>query len=849
MTLDDVRPGTALPGRADLETAASGVLPQRALAEGTVGERLRELWEEKPGLIGFVATVNHKRIGRRYLVTAGFFFLLAGIEALMMRTQLIGPNNTVVSPETYNRLFSLHGTAMIFFFATPMNNGFGNYIVPLMLGTRDMAFPRLNALSYWIFLFSGLLMFSSVPLGMAPDGGWFAYVPLSRQLSGHGLDFYALGLLFLAVSSTVGALNLIVTTLKMRAPGMTLARMPVFAWSVLVQSFMLLFALPPLDLANAMLFMDRRFHTGFFAEGKGGDTLLWQHLFWLFGHPDVYIIVLPALGIVSSVVPVFTRRPIAAYPFIVLATVATGVISFGVWVHHMFAVGISEVAESFFAAATLTISLPAGIQMFAWIATMWRGRVVISTAMLYAIGFIVAFVMGGVTGVMFAVVPFDQQVTDSYFVVAHFHYVLFGGAVLPLLAGLFYWWPKITGRTINETAGKWSFALIFTGFNLTFFPMHISGLDGMPRRIYTYGPDTGWTLWNVLSTAGSYLLGAGFVITLGIFVESLLRDRWAPDDPWGSNTLEWATASPPEDYNFPVIPTVHSLNPLWDGRTLPSMAEHRHDPQRTMLEHHKTLRTSELDARVEAIIAMPSDTTVPLWLALSLTVSVIGLLSGLYPLAIAGVVGMALAATVWLWKRPDTERPVDTTAPVGRTTGWWAMVLFIATEGATFAAFVASYFYLRFSATGPWPPHGDLLPKIVVPSIATGLMVLSCVPAWLGSRWAARGRGARATTAMVVTFLAGSAFVVLQVVDWFAESPASTLSKDVYGSLLFGITGLHVAHVVLGLGMLLFLAVSLARRPAALRPGGPVALVSLYWYFMALVAVAVYITVYLSPRW
>lgn len=848
MTLDDVRPDGQLT-RADIDAAAAGMLPERALAEGTVGPRLRELWEEKPGLIGFVSTVNHKRIGRRYLVTAAFFFLLAGIQALVMRTQLIGPNGSVVSPETYDRLFSLHGTAMIFFFATPMNNGFGNFIVPLMLGTRDMAFPRLNALSYWIFLFSGLLMFASLPLGMAPDGGWFAYVPLTRQLSGHGLDFYALGLLLLAVSSTVGALNLIVTTLKMRAPGMTLARMPVFVWSVLVQSFMLLFALPPLDLANAMLFTDRRFDTQFFAESKGGDTLLWQHLFWLFGHPDVYIIVLPALGIISSVVPTFTRRPIAAYPFIVLATVATGIISFGVWVHHMFAVGISEVAESFFAAATLTISLPAGIQMFAWIATMWRGRVVLTTAMLYAISFVVAFVIGGVTGVMFAVVPFDQQVTDSYFVVAHFHYVLFGGAVLPLLAGVFYWWPKITGRTINEKAGKWSFAVVFAGFNLTFFPMHISGLEGMPRRIYTYGPDTGWTIWNVLSTAGSYLLGAGFVITAVVLVESLLRDRWAPDDPWGGNTLEWATASPPEDYNFPVIPTVHSLNPLWDGQTLPSMVEHRYDDQRTMLDHHKTLRTSELDARVESIIAMPSDTSVPLWLAACLTVSVIGLLSGLYVLAGVAFAGVALTAVVWLWQRPDTVPPVDITPPAGRTTGWWAMVLFVATEGATFAAFVASYFYLRFSASGSWPPHGDLPPKIVVPSIATAVIVLSCVPVWLAGRWAAGGRRGLAAAASIVTLLAGVAFAVLQVTDWFAEWPASTLSKDAYGSLLFGLTGLHVAHIVVGLGMLVFLAVSLLARRAAARPGGPVSLVALYWYFMALVAVAIYVTVYLSPRW
>ena len=635
--------------------APRGVLPERASAEAAVGDTLREVWEEEPGLLGFLTTVNHKRIGRRYLVTAAFFFMLAGFEAVAMRTQLITADNDFTDPELYNQLFSLHGVAMIFFFATPMNSGFGNFFLPLMVGTRDMAFPRLNALSYWIFLFSGLLMFSSLPLGVAPDGGWFAYVPLTRQLDGLNLDFYALGLLFLAVSSTVGSINLIVTALKMRAPGMSLNRVPVFVWGIVTQSFMLVFALPPLDAANAMLFMDRRFDTKFFDPSAGGDAILWQHLFWLFGHPDVYIIVLPAMGIVSTVIPTFSRRPIVAYSFVVLATVATGIISFGVWVHHMFAVGISQVSLTFFAAATLTISLPAGIQMFAWLGTMWRGRIVITTAMLYAVGFIVSFVMGGVTGVMFAVVPFDQQVTDSYFVVAHFHYVLFGGAVMPLLAGLFYWWPKITGRMASEKGGIWSFVLVFTGFHLTFFPMHISGLLGMPRRIYTYEPDLGWTFWNTLSTAGSYLLGVGFLLTLGVFAESLLRGAPAPDDPWESNTLEWATSSPPQHYNFPVIPTVHSLNPLWDGKSLPSMVQHRHDHERTMTEEHMALRTSELDARIERVMPMPGDTLIPFVVAVLLTAAVVLLLVQL-PITAAAVAGaMALVVVWWLWHRPAVE--------------------------------------------------------------------------------------------------------------------------------------------------------------------------------------------------
>jgi cytochrome c oxidase subunit I+III len=632
------------------------VLPERRAAEAAVGEVLDRVWEEEPGLKGWFTTVNHKRIGRRYLVTAGLFFALSGTQALVMRVQLAGPENDIVSPELYNQLFTLHGTTMIFFFATPMLFGFGNFFLPLMVGTRDMAFPRMNAFSYWVFLFSGLLMFSSLLFGLAPNGGWFSYVPLTDRFEPElNIDFYTLGLLFLGVSTTVGAINFIVTALKMRAPGMTLTRVPIFVWSLVTTSFMVVFALPPLNVANLMLFMDRRFGTGFFDPELGGDAVLWQHLFWLFGHPDVYIIVLPALGIISSVIPTFSRRSIAAYPLVVLATVATGIISFGVWVHHMFAVGLADVSLTFFSAATLAITIPGGIQMLAWVATMLGGRVVMTTSMLYACGFIAAFMLGGVTGVMFAVVPFDQQVTDSYFVVAHFHYVLFGGAVLPILAGLFYWWPKMTGRMTSPRAGVWSFVLVFGGFNLTFFPMHISGLLGMPRRIYTYSDGLGWNVWNLASTVGAFVLAAGLMLTVVLFAHSLLRGPRAPDDPWGANTLEWATGSPPKPYNFPVVPTVHSLNPLWDEQTLPSMETHRDDDERTMTEEHMAMRTSELDGRFEAVMPMPSDTPVPFVTAVFLLIAVTGVLLSGY--AVAAVAGALTAITVawWLWHRPGVE--------------------------------------------------------------------------------------------------------------------------------------------------------------------------------------------------
>ncbi|WP_214414015.1 cytochrome c oxidase subunit I [Sphaerisporangium fuscum] len=626
-------------------------------AEDAAGERVAREWPEEHGLRAWLTTVDHKHIGRRYMVTGALFFVLAGLQALVMRTQLAVPNERLVAPHTYNQLFSLHGTAMIFLFATPMLFGFGNFLVPLMLGTRDMAFPRLNAFGYWVFLFAGLIMFSSLLFGVAPDGGWFAYVPLTegRFLPGLNMEVYSLGLLFLGVSTTSGAINFIATALKLRAPGMALNRVPVFIWALVVTSFMVIFALPPLNTANAMLFLDRRFGTRFFQPPYGGDAVLWQHLFWLFGHPDVYIIVLPALGIVSAIVPVFARRPIAAYPLIVLATVATGIISFGVWVHHMFAVGLPQLAMTFFSAASVVITIPAGIQMFSWLATLLMGRVVPTVPLLWVLGFLVLFVMGGVTGVMFAIVPFDQQVTDSYFVVAHFHYVLVGGAVFPMIAGLFHWWPKFTGRTTGARGGRWAFWITFAGFNLTFFPMHISGLLGMPRRVYTFPRGLDWDVWNLLSTVGAYLLLAGLLVTLGTLLHSLWRGAAAPADPWGGETLEWATASPPRPYDFAVIPTVHSLHPLWDPATLNSFAEGARSHDRVLADGHKVLVTSELDAEPQIAKEMPENSAVPLVTAAALMVAVVALL--LKAAAVVLVAGAVAVLTLgwWLWPRQSPE--------------------------------------------------------------------------------------------------------------------------------------------------------------------------------------------------
>jgi cytochrome c oxidase subunit I+III len=616
-----------------------------------LARRLRRHWEERPGLLAWLSTVDHKRIGHRYMGTAFAFFLLAGLQALALRAQLARPEARLLGPAAYNQLFTMHGTTMIFLFSTPMLFGFGNYLVPLMLGTRDMAFPRLNAFGYWVFLFAGLFMWSSFLWGAAPDGGWFAYVPLTgpRYTPEVNLDFYALGLLFLGISTTAGAINFIVTTLKLRAPGMSLNRVPVFVWAILATAFAVVFALPSLNLANALLFLDRNFGTHFFDPAKGGDVILWQHLFWIFGHPDVYIIVLPGLGIVSAILPVFCRRPLVAYPLVVLATVATAVISFGVWVHHMFAVGLPNLSMSFFSAASLFITIPSGVQIFAWVGTMLRGRVVPATPMLFVIGFLVVFVLGGLTGVMFGVVPFNQQITDSYFVVAHFHYVLFGGAVFPILGGLYHWWPKFTGRLFSERLGKLSFWFVFLGFNLAFGPMHVSGLLGMPRRVYTYAPGLGWDLWNLLATVGAFVLAAGIGVMLLALGRSLRHGEPARDDPWGGDTLEWATGSPPPPYNFATHPTVYSPHPLWDERTRQSIREALREPARTLAEAHATLRTSELDAEPEQPVEMPDETLKPLVAAVGLLLGFGGLITHWFAVAAAGGIVFGAAVAVWLW--------------------------------------------------------------------------------------------------------------------------------------------------------------------------------------------------------
>jgi cytochrome c oxidase subunit 1/cytochrome c oxidase subunit I+III len=632
--------------------ALGGSTVQGSPAAGSppsAADRLDRLWSAPPTLWGWLATVDHKRIGIRYLFTSLLFLLVGGSEALLMRLQLIGPEKRLLSPEAYNQLFTMHGMTMILWYAAPVLSGFGNYLVPLFIGSRDMAFPRLNAFSYWMFVCSGLLLYASVPFAQAPDAGWFAYVPLSARTydAGLNMDFYPASLLALTISTTVGAVNFIVTILKHRAPGMTLRRMPLFLYSTGTTSALALLALPALTTACVFLELDRRWGTHFFDLRYGGDPVLWQHLFWFFGHPWVYIVFLPATGMISMLVPVYARRPIVGHPIVAASTVLTGVVGMGVWVHHMFAVGMAQLAMSFFAAASMVISLFSTIQIFCWVATLWLGRPVRTTSLLFAMAFIATFVVGGLSGVVTAIIPFDWQVHDTYFVVAHLHYVLIGANVFPVFAAFYHWWPKMTGRMLDEAWGKVSFWLMFIGFNAGFFPMHLSGLLGMRRRVYSYALSDGLGTLNLITSLGAMLLALGILVSIVNFLRSWRSGVPAPADPWRADTLEWSVSSPPPSYGFLRIPTVQTLHPLWDD--FDEYADPR--DERLLLDGRQTLATSALDAVPESISSGEEDTTLPLVLAVAITGTFALLMAKLLWLACGGTAICLLTTVAWLWPR------------------------------------------------------------------------------------------------------------------------------------------------------------------------------------------------------
>jgi cytochrome c oxidase subunit I+III len=610
-------------------------------------DQLRRTWSGHRGLWGTLTSVDHKVIGRRFVVTALVFFVAGGVLALLMRLQLARPEGTVLGPDLYDEVFTVHGSTMMFLFGVPVMEGLGLYLVPLMIGTRNMAFPRLSAFAYWTYLIGGLLLWIGLLLDVGPDRGWFAYVPLSGpQFSpGKRVDIWAQVVTFTELAALAGAVNQIATIFKHRAPGMSLDRMPLFVWSTLVTSFMVVFAMPAVMLASSQLAADRLVGTHFFNPAEGGDALLYQHLFWFFGHPEVYIMFLPGMGIVSSVVAPFARRQVFGYLALVLSLVATGFIGFGLWVHHMFATGLPQIGHSFFTAASIMIAVPSGTQLFCWIATLASGRPRLTVPLLYVLGFVAIFVVGGVTGVMLAAVPIDLQVHDTFFVVAHFHYVLIGSVVFPLLAGVHFWFPKATGRMLSERLGRWEVALAFVGFNVAFFPQHALGLRGMPRRVYTYLPETGWGPLNLVSTIGAFVLGVAVLLLVVNVVRALRRGPLSGPDPWSADGLEWSTGSPPPPHGFDELPTVRGRHALW------TRAPDQPVVVGLQVQHPEVLVTHLLDAEPDHRTHLPGPSLSPFALALATGVTFVGVI--FTPWAIVGGGVLTFAALVaWFWPRP-----------------------------------------------------------------------------------------------------------------------------------------------------------------------------------------------------
>ena len=601
------------------------------------------------GVWSWLTTTDHKRIGLLYGVSALLFFLVGGVEALLIRLQLAAPEGTVLSADAYNQMFTMHATTMVFLVIMPAAAAFTNYFLPILIGARDVAFPRLNALSYWIYIFGGLFLTISFFVGGAPDGGWFGYAPLSTQVPELvRMDYWALGVQILGLASLLSAVNFITTVFTMRAPGMTMMRMPVFAWMALVVAFLLLFSLPIIAVGLFEVFFDRNLGTLFFDAAAGGRPILWQHLFWLFGHPEVYILILPAMGIVSEVLPVFSRKPLFGRSFVIFSGIAIGFMGFGVWAHHMFVAGLGPVAEATFALTTMFIAVPTGVKIFNWIGTVWGGSVRLKTPMLFSLGFIAMFVIGGLSGVTHSIVPSDTQQHDTYYIVAHFHYVLFGGAVFGLFGGIYYWWPKITGKLLHEGLGKLHFWLMIIGFNLTFAPMHILGLRGMPRRTYRYPDGLGFEFWNFIATVGSFTIAVSILVFLVNAWRTRKRGEVAGNDPWDGRTLEWTTTSPPPEHNFDVVPVVHSEDDFWHRK----YSEDEHGNAVPVPGGYEPPKAGQDDPPIH----LPSPSYYPILSAFGMFLTVLGLVYVPWGLFLAGAGVVTIVWGLFGWSMEPVTR-------------------------------------------------------------------------------------------------------------------------------------------------------------------------------------------------
>lgn len=819
---------------------------------------LRRIWDNKPGLIGQLTAVNHGTIGLRFIFTGFAFLLIGGMLAMFIRLQLAWPGNQVLDPERYSQFVTMHGTTMMFLFAVPIMEGYAMYLIPKMLGSRDLPFPRMSAFGYWCYLFGGLFLYSSFLFGAAPDGGWFMYVPLtgSTYTPGMSADFWLIGVTFAEIAAVTAAVELIVAILLTRAPGMSIQRMPLFAWYILVTAFMIAFGFPPLILASILLEIERAFDFAFFEVARGGNPLLWQHLFWLFGHPEVYIIFLPAAGVVSTLIPTFARRPAVGYTWIVLAIIATGFISFGLWVHHMFAVGIPLLSLSFFSAASMAVAIPMGIQVFSWLATLWAGKPWVRIPMLYLIGFFFIFVLGGLTGVMLALVPFDWQAHDTHFVVAHLHYVLIGGLMFPLFAGLYYWLPLMTGRMPSETISRTGFWLVFIGFNLTFLPMHLTGLMGLPRRVYTYSDTLGVSWLNLLSTAASFVLAVGIVAILVDVVLCLRHGRRSERNPWQAGSLEWALAAPVPTYNFASIPTVDSGYPLWSR---PALAGESAGADgllgRPTHGRRELLGTGLLSAAPEQVIRLSSSTWLPLLTAGAIGVLLTFFLAKIYIAAALMLLPLVALVGRWLWTTGDPGGPshvdvspqlrLPTQVTARNAPGWWALLIALLIDGSLFASLVFSYFYLWLDAPA-WPPPSSTVGGWSWPLLALALLAASEPAMTWARRCAGQGRLPAQRIWLLVAGALGVGFLAIQLVA--LASTVGAPQTHAYASLVWTLAGFHGVHLVIAILATVFVWMRSRRghggaeRHLESRVGAGL------WRYVVIQGLVVWAVVHLFPR-
>ncbi|MGD9762358.1 MAG: cytochrome c oxidase subunit I [Candidatus Binatia bacterium] len=782
-------------------------------------ERLREVWATPRGL-NFLTVVNNTYVGLFYVATALLFFLLAGVLALLMRTQLAVAENELISQERYNQFFTMHGTVMMFLFAVPAVEAMSVYLLPNMQAARDLPFPRLGAYAFWAYAVGGLLFFGSIFFDLAPDGGWFMYPPLTsyEYSPGHNTDFWLLGIGFIEISAIAGAVEIAVGVLRTRAPGMSLDKLPIYAWAMLVFAGMIIFGFPAIILGTLLLELERAFQWPFFIAERGGDPLLWQHLFWFFGHPEVYIIFLPAAGFVSTILPTMARTPLVGYRYVVLGLLATGVISLGVWVHHMFTTGIPELSVSFFSAGTLAVAVPSSIQVFAWIATLAAGRLRFTVPTLFILGFLFIFTLGGLTGVMVGVVPFDWQMHDTYFVVGHFHYVLIGGMVFPLFAAFYYWAPSASSRPLSERLGRWVFVLMFIGFNVAFFPMHVMGLLGMPRRVYTYPAELGWEWLNLITTAGAFVLAAGVLVFLFDVVHRFrpdsLEDEGGAGNIWGASTLEWL---PNANYGVRSIPIVTSREPLWEQ---PNLSEDvragRYYLPGTLTGRRETIVTSPIEAQPQYLLQMPSQSWAPFlaaWLTalcfFSLTLKLV------LPAVICAAAAIAMIIR-WLWdtdpgpSHPPVDigggvvLPVYATGPLSHS--WWAMVVLLLVAGALFGSLVFSYFYLWLVSPAVWPAASGLpFPLARWALIAAALLALSSGVFVLGRRALARSERRGPAAVRAALLLAVPLLAAAWAADVWSQWQTGLRPTDSsYGAVVYTVIALQAAYVATAILMALY---------------------------------------------